>query len=95
LVLVGFALNELFLATGSIVGPWAIHFGWNLTRFGNDWIGQSSPGVIPQGADFNLIEGNPWVIAVAVALALGASVARPRLFAHCRKNGSTLYFDRA
>ena len=81
LLLVGFALNELFLATGSIAGPWAIHFGWNLTRFGNDWVGESSPGMIPQGADFNLIEGNPWVIALAVALALVVSVARPRLFA--------------
>jgi membrane protease YdiL (CAAX protease family) len=81
LFFVGFALNELFMATGSIAGPWAIHLGWNLTRYGNDWVGQSSPGVIPQGADFNLIEGNPWVIAFAVALALVASVAGPRLFA--------------
>jgi membrane protease YdiL (CAAX protease family) len=81
LLFAGFALNELFLATGSIAGPWAIHFGWNLTRFGNDWIGQSSPGRIPQGADFNWVEGNPWVIALAVALAVVSSVARPRLFA--------------
>ena len=82
LFLVGFGLNELFIATGSIAGPWAIHCGWNLTRFGNGWVGKFTPGALPQGADFNLIEGNPWVIAFAVALALAASLARFRLAAH-------------
>jgi hypothetical protein len=81
LLFVGVALNKLFLATGSIAFPWAIHFGWNLTRFGNAWIGQSSPKALPQGSDFNMIEGNPWVIALAVALALVARVTRSRLIA--------------
>jgi membrane protease YdiL (CAAX protease family) len=80
LFLVGFALNELFLATGSIAVPWAIHFGWNLTRFGNDW--QGTPGILEPGRDFNLIEGNPWVTALAVGLALLVSAARLRLFPH-------------
>jgi membrane protease YdiL (CAAX protease family) len=39
LLLVGFAFNEFFLVTGSIAVPWAIHLGWNLTRFGIDWNG--------------------------------------------------------
>jgi membrane protease YdiL (CAAX protease family) len=82
LLLVGFALNELFLVTGSIAIPWGIHLGWNLTRFGNDWIGPDSSGTLLQGQDFNLIEGNPSVIALALALALVASALRFHLFSH-------------
>jgi membrane protease YdiL (CAAX protease family) len=76
--LVGFAFNEFFQATGSIAIPWAIHLGWNLTRFGRDWIGQGTAGTLEQGRDFNLVEGNPWVILLAVALVLIASAARFR-----------------
>jgi len=79
LLLMGFAFNEFFLATGSIAVPWAIHLGWNLTRFGNNWIGQGPSGTLQQGPDFNLIEGNPEVIALVAALALIASSARFRL----------------
>ena len=87
LVLVGFALNELFLATSSIAVPWAIHLGWNLTRYGSDWIGQSSSGSLEQGLDFSLIEGNPWVMLLALALALAASATRFRPAAH-RRDGN-------
>ncbi|HYG36301.1 MAG TPA: CPBP family intramembrane glutamic endopeptidase [Clostridia bacterium] len=82
LFLVGFALNELFLATGSIAAPWAIHFGWNLTRYGSDWIGETSSGTLPQGLDFNLIEGNVQVAALALALAVVVSALRFRAAAH-------------
>jgi membrane protease YdiL (CAAX protease family) len=84
LVLVAFALNELFLATSSIAVPWAIHLGWNLTRYGSEWIGQSSSGSLEQGSDFNLIEGNLWILLLALALALGASAVRFRPVAHRR-----------
>jgi membrane protease YdiL (CAAX protease family) len=79
LFLVGFAFNEFFLASGSIAVPWAIHLGWNLTRFGNDWIGQGRNETLPQGTDFNLIEGNPWVVILAAVLALIAAAVRYRL----------------
>jgi membrane protease YdiL (CAAX protease family) len=82
LLLAGLAFNELFLATGSIAIPFAIHLGWNLTRFGNDWIEQRSSDPLPQGTDFNLIEGNSRVIALAMALALVALTARFRSSEH-------------
>ena len=75
LLLLGFAFNELFLVTGSIAIPWGIHLGWNLTRYGNDWIGPDS-AILLQGQDFNLIEGNPSVIALALTLAFVASAVR-------------------
>jgi membrane protease YdiL (CAAX protease family) len=78
LLLVGVACNEFFLATGSIAIPYGIHLGWNLTRFGNDWIHQYDGNALEPGADFNLIEGDPWVLAVAVGLALIASIVRFR-----------------
>lgn len=76
LLLVGLAFNELFLATGSIAIPYGIHLGWNLTRFGNDWIDQGSTGLLQPGVDFNLIEGEFRIMALGVALALAALAAR-------------------
>jgi membrane protease YdiL (CAAX protease family) len=76
LLLAGLAFNEFFLATGSIAIPYGVHLGWNLTRFGNDWIDQSSSYSLQQGVDFNLIEGNSRVIALAAVLALIALAAR-------------------
>lgn len=81
LLLVGFALNELFLSTGSIAAPWAIHFGWNFTRYGSEWSAESTRGSLPQGMDFNVIEGSPWVIALAIALAFVASALSTHLIA--------------
>jgi membrane protease YdiL (CAAX protease family) len=78
LLLVGWAFNEFFLATGSIAIPYGIHLGWNLTRFGEDWIAQGSPYSLPDGLDFNLIEGNSRVIVLAAILALIALAARLR-----------------
>jgi membrane protease YdiL (CAAX protease family) len=78
LLLAGLAFNEFFLARGNIAVPFAIHLGWNLTRFGNDWIEQSSGDPLPQGTDFNLIEGNSKVIALAMGLSLVALATRFR-----------------
>jgi CAAX prenyl protease-like protein len=78
LLLVALAFNEFFLATGSIAIPYGIHLGWNLTRFGNDWIAQGSKGRLPQGVDFNLLEGNLMVVTFAVILAVVAVAARDR-----------------
>lgn len=78
LFLAGLAFNECFLATGSIAIPYGIHLGWNLTQFGNDWIDQGSTGPLREGVDFNLIEGNCWVVALAAVFALIAVAARFR-----------------
>lgn len=71
------------MATGSIAVPWAIHFGWNLTRFGTYWVGLVPLDVLEEGPDFNLIEGNPWVMVLAAGLALIALAVRFCLFS-CR-----------
>jgi len=68
LFLVALALNQFFLTTGSIAIPLGVHFGWNFTRFGNDWISRNSGVLLPDGIDFNLIEGNFIVVAFAVGL---------------------------
>jgi hypothetical protein len=68
LFLVALALNQFFFTTGNIAVPFGIHFGWNFTRFGNDWVAQSSGIHLPDGIAFNLIEGNFIVVAFAVAL---------------------------
>jgi hypothetical protein len=76
LFLVALALNQFFLTTGSIAIPLGVHFGWNFTRFGNDWISQNSGVLLPDGVDFNLIEGNFIVVAFVVglvALAVGTN----------------------
>jgi membrane protease YdiL (CAAX protease family) len=80
LLLVGLAFNELFLATGSIAIPYGIHLGWNLTRFGEDFV--EPGGYLGVGQDFNLIEGNSCVVALAAVLALIALAARARLSAY-------------
>lgn len=81
LFLVSMALNQLFFRTGNIAVPCGVHLGWNLTRFGNDWIAQSSGIFLADGRDFNLIEGNTIILALAatlLVLAIGAS----RLLGH-------------
>jgi hypothetical protein len=77
LFLVALALNQFFFTTGNIAVPFGIHLGWNLTRFGTDWIAQTSGGSLPGGMDFNLIEGNSLVIAlgaILLLLAVGANI---------------------
>lgn len=86
LFLVALALNQFFFSSGNIAVPFGIHLGWNFTRFGHDWIAQSSGENLPEGMDFNLIEGNIAVMALAAILLLAAVVANrlfgndPRLF---------------
>jgi hypothetical protein len=72
LFLVALALNQFFFTTGNIAIPFGIHLGWNFTRFSNDWIAQSSGGNLPDGMDFNLIEGNFMVVAFAAVLVVVA-----------------------
>lgn len=84
------ALNKFFLTTGNIAVPFGIHLGWNFTRFGNDWVAQSSGINISEGLDFNLIEGNFFVIVLALTLLLLAIATNyaagdaARFKKHCR-----------
>ncbi len=82
LFLIGLVLNESFLATRSIAIPFGIHLGWNFTRFGNDWVQQDSGDYLEQGMGFNMIESNPLIVVMAIALALLAVLARVRPWRH-------------
>ncbi len=65
------ACNSLFLHCGHIGYGYAIHVGWNLTRFGGDFFRNSA--LLPEGAAFNALESSPWfslVITPATAILL-------------------------
>jgi membrane protease YdiL (CAAX protease family) len=81
LFLVALALNQFFVTTGNIAIPYGVHLGWNVTRFGNDWISQRSGISLPEGTDFNLIEGNSLVLALAATL-LVLAIGVNHLLAH-------------
>ena len=81
LFLVGVALNQFFFTTGNIAIPFGIHLGWNFTRFGSHWVGQTSGLDLPVGMDFNLIEGNFIVIALA-AILLVLAVGTNQIFGY-------------
>jgi membrane protease YdiL (CAAX protease family) len=76
LFLMALAMNQFFFTTGNIAIPFGVHMGWNFTQFGSVWIARGSRACLPDGMDFNLIEGNFMVIALAtalLALAIGAN----------------------
>ncbi|MCB9228203.1 MAG: CPBP family intramembrane metalloprotease [Deltaproteobacteria bacterium] len=70
----GISTNALFLATRSILLPWALHCGWNLNRFGSHIISMSSADeTIPEYLTFNLLEGSESVLILS-ALTAGLCV---------------------
>lgn len=70
LTLFFFALscNALFISSGTIAASYALHVGWNLTRFGHEWIEKTSGLQLKEAESFNLIEGHPWVLTSAIML---------------------------
>lgn len=65
------ACNSLFLHYGHIGYGYAIHVGWNLTRFGGDFFRGST--LLSEGTAFNVLEGSPWfslLITPATAILL-------------------------
>lgn len=70
LFLFGFAGNFIFLESGSIATSYAIHVGWNINRFGQDWTAGTSGFPMHEGLGFNLVEGNSRSLGLALILAL-------------------------
>ncbi len=61
--------NELFLWTGSIALPWAIHAGWNLSQYGwGKWVGGAGVPVI-EATSFNVFVGDTRTCLAAIILA--------------------------
>jgi membrane protease YdiL (CAAX protease family) len=75
IILFGIATNALFVKTGSIALPWALHLGWNLNRFGSHISFVEDPLVkIPEVTTFNLLEGQYSVLFLSLVLALAALI---------------------
>lgn len=70
--------NSFFLETGNIVLPFAIHLGWNLTRFGEDWVLATTGTPLQEAIGFNLVEGDQTVTVFAVFLTILALVLQRR-----------------
>ncbi|MCR9145251.1 MAG: CPBP family intramembrane metalloprotease [bacterium] len=70
LFFVGFALNAFYLRSGHIYFGIAIHAGWNLVRFGGRFYSGDSLEYIRYAHTFNLLEGDPAVIAASCGMAL-------------------------
>ena len=64
------AANSIFFQTKSISIPYALHLGWNINKFGNDWISVTTSEPIPEALGFNLIEGNSMILMSALGLML-------------------------
>jgi membrane protease YdiL (CAAX protease family) len=74
LIFFAVAMNILFVRTGSIILPWAIHLGWNFTRFGSAVVNLANPSErIPEFLTFNLIEGSNAVLLLSTIL-LGMTI---------------------
>ncbi len=77
-VLLCFALvtNAMYLRTGNIAYPVAVHLGWNFTRFGAFWQFPDTPWQTAEACGFNTFEAHPSVVCVALlgcTIALGAA----------------------
>lgn len=64
LFLFGVLCNSLFLKWRHIWFCYAIHLGWNLSRFTRDFVKGETP--IPEGMTFNIFEGQIWLTAVLI-----------------------------
>lgn len=72
LFLFSLAGNRLFLHSRHIWFSYAIHVGWNLVRFGPDFV--TSDGTrLREANGFNLIEGSPVVMVMALFLVILAN----------------------
>jgi hypothetical protein len=62
----GLATNDLFLKYGHIGYSVALHLGWNLTRFGEQWMYQNR--WLEEFLGFNLIEGDHRTVLASACL---------------------------
>ena len=68
----GVLANLLFLRFGHIGYGWALHYGWNLMRFGSVYAVDGR--YLSEGMSFNYLEGNRWVVVASTCAALAAFV---------------------
>lgn len=69
----GVLVNLLFLRFGHIGYGWALHYGWNLMRFGSVYAVDGR--YLSEGTSFNYLEGNGWVAAASTCAAVAAFLA--------------------
>lgn len=87
LFLLGSFLNALYLRCGHIGWGYALHLGWNISRFRAELRPLSDPGgpVLSEGETFNHVESDP-VITAALALFWLFFLLWPRLRAFSMKS---------
>lgn len=69
----GVLANLLFLRFGHIGYGWALHYGWNLMRFGSVYAVDGR--YLSEGMSFNYLEGNAWLATASTCAAVAAFVA--------------------
>ncbi|MDQ3230594.1 MAG: CPBP family intramembrane metalloprotease, partial [Pseudobdellovibrionaceae bacterium] len=66
--------NAAFYATRSLLVPFAVHAGWNIKKFGEEWRNTATGEPLEEGASFGMVEGSFPVLVVALLFALIAHV---------------------
>ncbi len=62
----GMTMNILFIATRSILFPWAIHCAWNFNQFGSHIVAAPTPeSRVSEYLSFNLLEGSTEVLILS------------------------------
>jgi hypothetical protein len=64
----GVTLNALFVRFRHIGYGVALHYAWNFWRINATYYTNGEP--LPEGATFNLIEGNAWIVSVSMTAML-------------------------
>lgn len=73
LLFFGLAANQLFLTYRHIGFTYALHFGWNATRFGGEFTATGTGAVLKDGLSFDILEGSGMALGFAL-LILAASM---------------------
>lgn len=62
--------NEVYLQTGHIGYPFAVHVAWNLQRFGRYWMFDDGGALVTEYRGFVLFEGDRLVVGLSLAMAV-------------------------
>ncbi|MFZ4077716.1 MAG: CPBP family intramembrane glutamic endopeptidase, partial [Legionellaceae bacterium] len=69
LFLFGYASNNFFLIYRNIAIPFALHAGWNIIKFGGEYLDKATSERISEAQVFNAVEGSWTVLTLALGLA--------------------------
>jgi len=76
LFLFGFITSLIFIDTRHIGYTFALHFGWNLKKFGGQYISTSTHSAFKEAQIFNIIEGSLQVLMTVLLFTIGYYIFR-------------------